>query len=87
MAGRFLVFRRGFVCRQVVALVSDYLDGNLSRRDRAKLEAHLKACPHCTEYVRQIRTTVAATGRVSRRSLPPKARRELVALYREWIAE
>lgn len=87
MARRFLFVRRGFVCRQVVALVSDYLDGNLSKRDQARLEAHLRDCPHCTEYVRQIRTTVEATGKVTRKALAPKARRELVALYREWIAE
>lgn len=86
MAVRSL-FHRRIVCRQAVELVTDYLEGALSGRERARFEAHLRGCPHCTEYLRQIRTTIEATGRVTPRSLAPKARRELVALYREWMTE
>jgi anti-sigma factor RsiW len=69
-----------------VELVTDYLEGALSGRERARFEAHLRDCPHCAEYLRQIRTTIEVTGKVTPRSLAPKARRELVALYREWTA-
>jgi anti-sigma factor RsiW len=82
-----LVRRREIACQQAVELVTDYLEGALSSRERARLEKHLRACRHCTEYVRQIRTTIDVTGRVTAKSLTPKARRELVALYREWTMD
>ena len=78
--------RRDLVCRQAVELMTDYLDGALSRRDRARLEEHLGACPHCSEYLAQIRATIAAVGRVEPESLPSEARDDLVAIYREWKA-
>lgn len=76
--------RRELVCRQAVALMTDYLDGALSARDRARLEEHLAECPHCHEYLAQIQATVVAAGRVEPDDLPPAALEELVSLYREW---
>jgi anti-sigma factor RsiW len=76
--------RRALVCRQAVALMTDYLDGALSERDDTRLEAHLAGCPHCSEYLKQIRVTVAAAGRVEADDLAPEALDELVSLYRRW---
>jgi anti-sigma factor RsiW len=81
-----LLRRRAIVCRQAVELVTDYLEGALSRRERARLEAHLAACPHCSQYLEQIRATIAATARVEPATLSRAARRDLVALYRAWQA-
>jgi anti-sigma factor RsiW len=78
--------RRQIVCKQAVELVTDYLEGTLSGRDRTRFEAHLRDCPHCTEYLEQIRRTIAAVGRVEPEALEPEARDELVALYRRWQA-
>jgi anti-sigma factor RsiW len=39
--------RKDIVCQRAVELVTDYLEGNLSRRDRRRFEAHLRACPNC----------------------------------------
>jgi anti-sigma factor RsiW len=79
--------RRALVCRQAVALVTDYLEGALSRTDRIRLEAHLADCPHCRTYLEQIRTTIALTGRIEPESLDPQAQDELVALYRRWRSD
>ena len=76
--------RRALVCRQAVALMTDYLDGAMTPRDRARLEEHLAACPHCSEYLAQIQATVEAAGHVEPDDLDPEALDELVALYREW---
>lgn len=78
--------RRQVVCKEAVELVTDYLEGALSRRDRARFEAHLRDCPHCSEYLAQMRATIAALGRVEPESLAPEARDELVQLYRRWKA-
>lgn len=76
------------MCRQVVELLTDYLEGALAAADRQRLEAHLADCPHCTEYLRQLKLTIEAAGRVSHDldELAPEARDELVTLYRRWKA-
>jgi anti-sigma factor RsiW len=76
--------RRSIVCRQAVELMTDYLDGALKGRDRARLEAHLADCAHCTAYLDQLRATITALGRVEPESLTPEAQDELVRLYRRW---
>jgi predicted anti-sigma-YlaC factor YlaD len=81
-----LLRRRDVVCREAVELVTDYLEGGLTRRDRARLERHLTECPHCREYLDQMRATIAVLGRVEPDSLAPEVRDELVALYHRWRA-
>jgi anti-sigma factor RsiW len=78
--------RRALVCRQAVALMSDYLDGRLGGRDRTLLDAHLAGCPHCTEYLAQLRVTIDTLGRAEPEDLSDHAVDELVALYRQWRA-
>ena len=78
--------RRDLVCREVVELITDYLEDVLGPADRARLEAHLAACPHCSEYLAQMRTTLDALGRIKPEALEPEVQEELVALYRRWQA-
>lgn len=79
--------RRALVCREAVELMTEYLDGVLPRRDRERLEAHLAACPHCSEHLAQLRVTIDALGRARPEDLEPEALDELVGLYRRWRAE
>jgi anti-sigma factor RsiW len=74
-------------CRQVVEMVTDYLEGALSRSERRRLEAHLAGCEHCAEYLRQIRATIRLTGRVRSEDLTPEMSEELTDIYRRWRAE
>jgi anti-sigma factor RsiW len=60
-------------CRELVELVTDFLEGTLSADDRERLEAHLEACDPCVEYVDQIRATVALLGRLSGGRYSPPA--------------
>ena len=84
---RFWRRRRALVCRQAVALIGDYLDGRLSPREVARLEDHLAACPHCSEYLAQIRVTIDALGRAEPSALSDNALDELVSLYERWSAD
>jgi anti-sigma factor RsiW len=79
--------RRDMVCQQAVELVTDYLEGSLSRRDRLRFEAHLRACPNCTAYVEQIRMTNKLVGTVDTDELTPETKLELGDLYRRWREE
>jgi anti-sigma factor RsiW len=80
-------WRRRIVCHQAVDLVTDYLEGALSPSQRARFEAHLRGCPHCTEYLEQFRATIRAAGRVQPSELAPGEKAELIDLYRRWRAE
>lgn len=79
--------RDELVCRQVVELVSDYLEGALPRSERRRFERHLAGCEHCTEYLAQMRATIALTGRLEPEDLTPQMREEFSALYRRWLSD
>ena len=83
---RFWRRRRELVCRDAVALMTAYLDGELDDRDRGRLESHLADCPHCSEYLAQLRVTIDALGHVDIDQLSDDAVDDLVDLYRQWRA-
>ena len=83
---RFFRRRRALVCRQAVELMGDYLDGRLAAHDVERLEAHLVGCPHCSEYLAQLRVTIDALGHAEPDQLSEDALDDLVRLYRRWCA-
>jgi anti-sigma factor RsiW len=72
------------VCRELVEVVTGYLEGTLPDEDHRRLEAHLRECPYCATYIEQMRQTMAALGTVSAESLAPETRRELLEAFRGW---
>ena len=79
--------RKDIVCQQAVELVTDYLEGALSRRDRRRFETHLRACPNCAEYLKQIKSTIQLAGPIEPDDLSPQARQDLTNLYRRWRSD
>jgi anti-sigma factor RsiW len=79
-----LALRRDLVCEQAVELVTDYLEGALSRRQRRRFEAHIRDCPNCSAYLEQIQAVIATSGSITPDDLTPRARDDLSALYRRW---
>jgi anti-sigma factor RsiW len=73
-------------CRELVELVTDYLEGNMSAGDRGRFEAHLEICPFCATYLEQMRQTVAVVGELKEESIDPQAREQLLAAFRDWRA-
>jgi len=82
-----LLRRHDIVCQQAVELVTDYLEGTLSRRARRRFEAHLEACEHCTEYLAQMRATIRLSGQIQPHDLTPEMRADFTALYERWRSE
>ena len=74
-------------CQEMVELITDYLEGALSRVDRRRFEDHLVGCPHCTAYVAQMRETLRLTGRLVPADLTPEMEREFGEIYRRWSSE
>ena len=71
-------------CREVVEIVTDYLEGVVDEPTRAEIEAHLALCPGCDEYLAQMRATLNALGRIPLDSLSEAARNDLVASFRDY---
>ena len=82
-----LLTPREIPCQLVVEMVTDYLEGALSRRDRRRFEHHLAGCPHCTAYLAQMRETLRLTGRLVPEDLPPEIERDFGEIYRRWRSE
>ena len=49
-------------CKELVEVVTDYLEGRLPAGEAARLEAHLRLCPGCEAYVEQIRIVLRFGG-------------------------
>jgi anti-sigma factor RsiW len=79
--------RREVACRQAVDLMTEYVEGALSPRDRERFEVHLADCDHCVEYLAQIRAAIALVGHIEPDDLSDEALDELVGLYRSWRAD
>ncbi|MDP9295682.1 MAG: zf-HC2 domain-containing protein [Actinomycetota bacterium] len=73
-------------CRELVELVTAYLEGTLPGDDRARFEEHLAGCEGCSNYLEQMRTTIRLTGMLSPESLSPAAERALLSAFRSWRA-
>ncbi|MGH9008588.1 MAG: anti-sigma factor family protein [Acidimicrobiia bacterium] len=76
--------RRPLTCQQVVELVTEYLDGVMEPRRRARFEAHLAGCDGCTNYLEQFRTTVAVVGRLDVGDVPDPVMSDLLSAFRTW---
>ena len=71
-------------CRELVELVTDYLEGALPLVDRRRFEHHLGTCSICPRYVEQLRATIRVLGRLGEDDLPEPARSALLAAFRTW---
>jgi anti-sigma factor RsiW len=71
-------------CAQLVELVTDYVEGALSERDRERFEEHVVFCGGCSNYLDQMRRTIELTGRLAEEDLSEEAKDGLLAAFRGW---
>jgi anti-sigma factor RsiW len=76
---------RELACRQVVELVTAYVEDALDPVDRERFEEHLVFCDGCANYLEQIRTTIRLASRVED-ALPAELEAELLEAFRGWRA-
>jgi len=79
--------RPPLACIEMVELITDYLEGALPRAQRKRFEAHLAGCEHCSEYLAQMRATIAATGRLREHDLTPQMLEEFGNIFQRWRSE
>ena len=75
---------REMTCKELVELITDYLEDALSPAERARFEAHLGRCDGCTTYLDQMRRTIALSGRLTEESIAPRAQEELLDVFQDW---
>lgn len=71
-------------CRELVELVTDYLEGALSEEERARFEEHIGTCGGCRIYLEQMRITIEQLGHLPVDALSADAERELLEAFRGW---
>lgn len=57
-------------CKELVAHSSDYLDGQLTLRQRLAVRAHLAMCGNCRRFIRQMKLTQAVIRQMPNEELP-----------------
>jgi len=75
-----------YVCRQFVEDVTAFLDGALPDHVMALVEAHLADCPHCREYLSQMRRTIEMTRVLTDDevdAIPAEVRERLMQAFRD----
>ena len=71
-------------CKDLVELVTAYLEGALDESARASFDAHLTSCEGCATYLDQIRATVRMLGSMPDETWDPVIQDRLLAAFQGW---
>jgi predicted anti-sigma-YlaC factor YlaD len=71
-------------CREVLDLVTEYLEDGLPPRERVRFERHVAICPPCRGYIGQMRETLRVAGTLREEELSPDTRNALLDAFRNW---
>jgi anti-sigma factor RsiW len=71
-------------CRELVELVTEYLEGQLPLDERSRFEQHLGECAGCRIYLSQMRQVLETAGELTEESVAPEAKTSLLAAFRDW---
>jgi hypothetical protein len=71
-------------CKELVDLVTDYLEAALSLEQRERFDVHLEGCVGCEMYLEQMRLVIAVAGRLVEDDVPAEAAQELREAFRQF---
>ncbi len=71
-------------CKELVDLITEYLEGALSASDHLRFEQHVDRCSPCRIYVEQMRQTIRVVGKLSEESIPDDAKALLLRVFDDW---
>ncbi len=71
-------------CKEVVELVTDYLEHMLLPEVQARFETHVAECPGCETYIAQMQQTIAVLHKLSEEQLFADTKEELLDMFRQW---
>ena len=71
-------------CKELVELVTEYLEDRLPVAENTRFELHLCTCTACRVYLAQMRSVIRISGRLTEEDLPPATQEDLLAVFRDW---
>ena len=71
-------------CKELVELVTDYLEEKLPPDDVVRFERHISTCEGCTNYLEQIRQAISTLGHIHGDVLTSKQWDDLLEIFRDW---
>jgi anti-sigma factor (TIGR02949 family) len=78
-------------CKEVFALLSEYLDAELNPENCEEIKQHLAGCPPCIEFLESLKRTVSLCHDCEPADQPPPLspadREKLLAAYRKSIGK
>ena len=82
-----LVLPRHLTCKQIVEIVTLYVEGGLDDGDRARFEEHLATCGACVVYYDQMRLVTEAAERLGKGpegTVDPLVESALLRAFHAW---
>jgi Putative zinc-finger len=70
-------------CKQMSALIFNYVNDRLSARLTREFEQHLRICSDCVNFLNTYRKTVSVTGALNPTAIPAKVRNNVLAFLRK----
>jgi hypothetical protein len=72
-------------CKQMTALVFDYLNDKLTRNVRRDFQQHLRICPDCVNFLNTYKKTISVTRSIRPEEIPPIVRNNILDFLRRRI--
>ena len=77
-------------CKEIFAVLSQYLDAELPPADCDAIRAHVASCPPCVKFITSLEQTIRLCRESKNTELPPldeNVRKELLAAYQGSLTE
>jgi anti-sigma factor RsiW len=74
-------------CKDLIEILTEYLEGALTPDVLARFEEHLAVCAPCVAYLKTFRRSRELTGRVAAVGMPPEMKRRLRDLLLEQLGQ
>ena len=69
-------------CKQITALIFDYVNDTLSPKIKHDFELHLRICPDCVHFLNTYKRTLSVTGSIRPQEIPPAVRDSILDFLR-----
>ena len=64
-------------CKEIIDLLSEYLEGDLAGGEAGDFEAHMADCPPCVDFLENLKHTRALVRGLRCDEVPPEVQRQL----------
>lgn len=71
-------------CRELVEVITDFVEGAMSDTDRARFDRHLDECTGCRAVMSQFRSTIEVTGRLTEDQVSEAQLDAMREVFRRW---